>query len=195
MQYSLNQSASALDYPDFDHPFLLGMKAATPYFWVVRYIPMLGSLLANPPQWLVKYLPPSTLGIFELRQQILEQLDDVLSSRHESSSGPPSHEIIFHHLLSSDDTHKSPPLNRVQLLQEAMSLMMAGSDTVGITSTVGFVHILSNPDVYRRIIQELDEAWPDTSLPITLVTLEKLPYLVRKRVASVVSTSLTWKVP
>ncbi|KAK7045500.1 hypothetical protein VNI00_007753 [Paramarasmius palmivorus] len=89
---------------------------------------------------------------------------------------------IFNHLISPQHHHRktvesNPPPSRKALIEEAMGLIQAGSDTVANTCTVGIFHILDNSSVHKRLFEELQSAWPDSAVAAKLQTLEKLPYL------------------
>ncbi|EEB99583.1 hypothetical protein MPER_00713, partial [Moniliophthora perniciosa FA553] len=69
------------------------------------------------------------------------------------------------------------PLTRKDLIDEALTLVGAGTDTVGTTSTVGIFYVLQAPAITKKLKDELRSAWPDVESPVGLVVLEKLPYL------------------
>jgi len=84
------------------------------------------------------------------------------------------HETIFHHLLEPKD-QKRP--SRASLIDEALTLVAAGSDTVGNACNIGTFYALKYPSIHQKLKKELDEAWPDKDRPMSYTALEKLPYL------------------
>ena len=63
------------------------------------------------------------------------------------------------------------------MLQENFGLIAAGIETVrGVLSLASF-YIISERDVYRRLHQELKDAFSYPCKPPTLPELENLPYL------------------
>jgi len=62
-------------------------------------------------------------------------------------------------------------------LEEAQNLVFAGSDTVGGTCALGVFHAASDPLVYKTLVKELEEAWPEKDSVMGYEALEKLPYL------------------
>lgn len=82
---------------------------------------------------------------------------------------------MLHELLDSD----LPPaeLTVERLNQEANILIGAGSDTVKHTLAVATFYVLNDPDVHRRLYEELLTALPSHSTVLSLSDLEKLPYL------------------
>ena len=67
-----------------------------------------------------------------------------------------------------------------QLKDEGYSIVGAAADTTGNTLTVATYHILSNNEIYKRATEELTGAFPRGDAELDFLTLEKLPYLVRR---------------
>lgn len=83
---------------------------------------------------------------------------------------------IYHRLLRARVGKDISPVT--YLFEEALSLLQAGSDTVGNTCTIGTFYILNNPDIHSRLFDELQEVWPDSDTRTKYTASEKLPYLV-----------------
>jgi hypothetical protein len=85
---------------------------------------------------------------------------------------------IFHQLLTPNVTegHVIPTVN--DLKDEAYNLVAAASETVGGALTTATYQVVSNKDIYSQLTAELKEAFPDPSIKLDFLTLEKLPYLV-----------------
>ena len=172
--YCLDRSFNSLDVPKFEHPFLISLQRAIPFFWVLKYVPFLNSVLVNPPEWIYS-IGLLDRGIFNFRRLVADDIDRILAKPdvlHESEQ-----ETIYHHLLAVSQTEDGL-IAREDLFQEVLAATLAGSDTVGNTCTTGFFHILSNPEVLRKLVAELDHAWPDMNSQLDFQTKEKLPYLV-----------------
>ena len=140
----------------------------------IKQFPQLFPVLNLLPNWFVRATNPL---IAQLRIQLEEyasQVDLILS--HKEKTGSESHPTVFHSLRDDDElplSEKSLP----RLVQEAASLVAAGTLTsthmLGITT----YHILANPPILNRLMTELEEAIPDAATPCSLQTLEQLPYL------------------
>jgi len=63
------------------------------------------------------------------------------------------------------------------LKDEAYNMVAAASETVGGALTTATYQVVSNKDIYRKLTAELKEAFPDPSIKLDFLTLEKLPYL------------------
>ncbi|KAJ3926490.1 MAG: cytochrome P450 [Lentinula lateritia] len=67
-------------------------------------------------------------------------------------------------------------LGRNRLIGEGFNLHFAGTDTIANTCVVGIRYLLSHKDILKRVVKELDDAWPQDD-DIAYEDLEKLPYL------------------
>lgn len=94
---------------------------------------------------------------------------------------------IFSHLMDPEATkgHVVPSVQ--DLRDEAFIILSAAQDTTGNVMTVALYETISNPEIYARIVRELEQAFPDPTATLDFLTLEKLPYLVR-------ITRRTWRV-
>jgi cytochrome P450 len=135
-----------------------------------KVIPALGPLVVR--------INPVSKALINFRMHIIAQIDEVL--RDPGSLVRAEHETVYHHLISPHSTKGPKDIpSRASLIDEAINLVIAGSDTVGGTSTVGVFHVLNNPQIHANLVKELDDAWPDTGAKVGYEVIEKLPYLVR----------------
>ena len=86
------------------------------------------------------------------------------------------HPTIFHNLLDVEEGAKPPSL--VNLRDEALLMVFAGTDTSSTALTLGTIHILDRQDVHHRLNHELRDAWPNLYDRPTYEAMESLPYLV-----------------
>jgi cytochrome P450 len=83
---------------------------------------------------------------------------------------------IFEVLLSPHDEYIIPTPDQIK--DEAYSILAAAADTTGNAMTVAAYHVVNNPEIYKRLSAELEEAFPDPEAKLSFAVLEKLPYLV-----------------
>lgn len=107
------------------------------------------------------------------------QSDEVLSNPTSLHQAP--HEIIYHHLVQLNPEKRTRKATRTQMVDEAHTLLRAGSDTTGGTCTVGTFHVFNNKEILGRVRKELDEIRPTGNSSMTSAALEKLPYLVSRK--------------
>ncbi|KAF9063712.1 cytochrome P450 [Rhodocollybia butyracea] len=170
--YCFAQSANALEVANLSHPFLQSVQGLFKTLWFQRHFPFLTSLVDLVPLKLVLWLLPLYSGYSELRLTFQRQIDSLIDEPSSLSSA--DHEIIYHHLLEPKNQERP---SRSSLVNEAFTLVTAGSDTVANVCHIGTFYALTNPLVLRNLSKELCDAWPDKDTPMSYVTLEKLPYL------------------
>lgn len=106
------------------------------------------------------------------------QIDKI--SANPNSQDLPSHPIIYRNLLDAASYKGRSIPGRASLLEEAITLVIAGTDTTGATMTTGTYEICRNPTIYQELKRELLQAWPIIKDVPRLEVLEKLPFLVRR---------------
>lgn len=88
-----------------------------------------------------------------------------------------SHPTVFHELLTERRGHT--PLTVMELRDEALLMVFAGTDTVSNTQALAATHVLDDTDVHQRLKDELLQAWPKLADRPSYSELENLPFLVR----------------
>src|SRR6266702_304812 len=104
-----------------------------------------------------------------------DQIDEILRNPASLENG--SHKTIYHSLLDPDANKGRPLPSRLSLYQEAAAVLGAGSDSTSIAATVISYHVLHNPEVQRRLVNELRRSWPVLEEVPRYEVFEKLPYL------------------
>jgi cytochrome P450 len=97
---------------------------------------------------------------------------DTKTAAKEAAAAP----TIFDSILDSDLPEAEKQTER--LWEEAQVICIAGTETTAWTLSVLTFYLLSNPDVMRRLRDELEKAMPDPDQHMEIKELEKLPYLV-----------------
>jgi hypothetical protein len=89
----------------------------------------------------------------------------------------PKRSSVFYQLLNPQ-LNPDSELPTIDLMaDEAFDFCVAGSDTTGNALTVGTYHVITNPDIYETVKQELRNCFPDPNIKLGYTVLEKLPYL------------------
>lgn len=176
--YCVSRTLGAIDYPEFQHPFITGIQSAIGFFWVLKYLPWLVPIVTDPSDQLVKWMPKLS-SVFAFRREIQKDIDNILDNPDVLQKS--EHSTVYEHLMTApDEKERMVRFTRDDMFQEALGILMAGSDTVGHATTVGVFHVLYNKRILERLTAELREAWTDPESHVDYTYLEKLPYLVRK---------------
>jgi cytochrome P450 len=96
-----------------------------------------------------------------------------------------SHRTIYRELLDPQAVKGNTVPSSKQLLNEAEVLFSAGSHTVGTVLMTGVHHLLHNPEIKKRLVEEVRGAWPSLDKPPSYEELEKLPFLASTILVSV----------
>ena len=93
--------------------------------------------------------------------------------------------------LMEGKDEKGEKLGREELTAEALTQLIAGSDTTSNTSCALLYHCLSQPHVIPKLQAELDRALPDADAVPNFSSVKDLPYLdaVIKETMRIHSTS------
>ncbi|KAJ3513791.1 hypothetical protein NMY22_g14937 [Coprinellus aureogranulatus] len=170
--YSFARSFGIVEYPDFAHPGLIGFQASNYAVFIMQHFPFTRRLFHGMPLWLAKMAIPGMFGRRQFIQGLDDQIGEILADP--TSLDLADHEIVYHHLLHPK-VGQLP--TRTSLLQHALSLIAAGTETGANACSVTAFHVLNNKSIQEKLKKELYDAWPDPNSPMSLERLEKLPYL------------------
>lgn len=175
-RYCFGQSNEAVTAPEFKHPILLMFESIGPLFLIVKNFTWIDAAL-DLFQKISRIVNKPAQGRVDFIAGLSDQIDSLLANPQILESS--EYENIYHHLLSPNpEKGQSNIPSRESLIHEAQSLLGAGSDTVGNTCTVGSFYILQDPEIHRKLVEELKMSLPGDIDEIRLDTVEKLPYLV-----------------
>jgi len=187
--YIFGQCTNALDTTNFAAPILFYIQSALPMLWVIKSFSWASwtfpfvSLLSKP-------FSVHFNGLISLRSFIGNWVHQCILNDAKLLESSNSVALYHRFLLPGRDT--TPSGYPQYVIDEAISLLQAGSDTVGNACTTGTAYILQNPTVFSRLFQELQTSWPDGQESIRLSELERLPYLVCQPSLLIVSLSDTF---
>ena len=96
------------------------------------------------------------------------------NSKHLSPSVP---NAIYPAILADPEIPPSENTSS-RLGDDAIFLMMAGTDAPAQVMAISMFHILNTPEVHQRLKTELFNGFPDINTMPTLEELESIPYVV-----------------
>ncbi len=89
---------------------------------------------------------------------------------------PTTRKDLLHRLLEGRDD-KGEPMSREEVTAEALTLLIAGSDTTSNSLCALLFHSVRTPGVIDRLRAELDAALPEDTVVPTFEMVKDLPYL------------------
>jgi benzoate 4-monooxygenase len=121
----------------------------------------------------------------------VENLAGIAIARVSERLANPSDRVDLLARLMEGRDENGEKLGREELTAEALTQLIAGSDTTSNTSCALLYHCLSNPGVVRKLQKELDGALPDPDAVPQFAQVRDLPYLdaVIKETMRIHSTS------
>ncbi|OJD31473.1 cytochrome p450 [Diplodia corticola] len=126
--------------------------------------PLKRDILPNLPFWAIMVLDKRARNVVKMFKHAAMCLQ-LVKERTTKVSYP----VMFDMLDQYSDLEK---------ISEAMSVLIAGSDTTAYTLSVGTFHILNAPEAREKLEKELREHIVDPDQMPSLGDLENLPYLV-----------------
>ncbi|KAJ9088946.1 hypothetical protein DSO57_1017888 [Entomophthora muscae] len=91
----------------------------------------------------------------------------------------PQKDSIMKMLIESTDPETGDKLSIEEVVSEATLQIIAGSDSTSNTMTWTFYLVMKHPQIYKRLVEELVEAFPnkDSSITIPDIKAAKLPFM------------------
>ncbi|KAL1892346.1 hypothetical protein Sste5346_007084 [Sporothrix stenoceras] len=173
--YAFGGGQMCLEMDDLNEPFFAVLDSGRLTHISVHFNWFTSNMASLPPKVLT-VLQPSILAMIDFVNGLTDTID-AIRQNHQSGSKDAATErsSIFREVLDSDIDEFDKRTER--LVDEAMVLAIAGADTTALALVALSYHVLSNPDIFRRLRAELDSAMPDPTLPPDPVKLDGLPFL------------------
>ncbi|KAK6087164.1 cytochrome P450 [Seiridium cupressi] len=174
-QYAFDDCWNQLDREDLGAWWSETVRGATRTFHHAQQWPLLMTLLRWLPKWLARRMSPPVGQLLDTRKRVQSRVEKI--QEQTNAVIQPKSRTIFHELLEPSDTDQKSPPNVRQLTDEAVNLLIASSDTVGLALEMAVYYVLENPRVYHNLVAELTKVFPDHTTTPDFTLLESLPYL------------------
>ncbi|KFY83897.1 hypothetical protein V500_09804 [Pseudogymnoascus sp. VKM F-4518 (FW-2643)] len=174
--YSFDNDYKQLDSPTFGSDFYEMTSELITRGWVLQAFPFLlplSDLITLP---MAKSINRGLYEFLLFRERCVEQIATVKKEIDEGRDKL-KHQTIFHQLLDPDASEGHVVPNVEGLTEEMFTILTAGGETTGHAMTVITYYVLSNPDIYEKLVSELKMAFPNKKTNLEYLKLEKLPYL------------------
>ena len=173
--YCFPESYGLLDEPDCGTDLHNMFAATVENAHMVKFFPFLFPLMLKLPQQVTAFLIPGMAHTFRWQQKWVQQINEinnVTDDGKEARGGKPS---IFQTVLDSDLPDQDKTASR--LMQDAQTLVSGGSVTTTAALSIATYYILSDKHILKTLTDELAEAIPEPTHPLSLTELEQLKYL------------------
>lgn len=129
--------------------------------------------------WLKPYAKWLPDPFFSQGLQAVENLAGIaiarVSERLERGSNTTRKDLLARLMQGRDE--KGEPLGRDELTAEALTQLIAGSDTTSNSSCALLYHVVKAPGVFQKLQKEIDEATSDEGIVPSYESVKHLPYL------------------
>ncbi|KAK5118214.1 hypothetical protein LTR85_008194 [Meristemomyces frigidus] len=174
--FAFGECYNFLDKDDIGANFFAMARGIGPALWAFQQFPSLQSLALKTPPWMAPYLSTPLGYVTGMQMECVRQIEGVKANIEQGKSL--GRQTIFTTLLDEEnkpDAYQIP--TTWQLKDEAYSVLVAAADTTGNAMTVAAFNVLNNPEIYQKLVAELEGAFPNPNAALPFVELEKLPYL------------------
>jgi cytochrome P450 len=141
---------------------------------LIKQCPWLLQLLRVLPENIAKKVQPDLALVIEIQEGLVRQVRKVIEARTVSKMTSVEGQI-FDSMLDAEVPDSEKTVER--LAMEAQLLVLAGMLTTAHTLMTIVYHVLANPEVLTRLMDELSNVSAGSIEAVPLSALEKLPYL------------------
>ncbi|KAK1470715.1 hypothetical protein CCUS01_00830 [Colletotrichum cuscutae] len=172
--YAFGKSENRLQAADFDPSFRDAMLQGGKAGHVLKQFPSLMDLLRKLPDSLLLKLSPAMGAYSQLQTSVKKQVADITQA-HQMHAYDKTRRTIFHEILNSKLSDYDKSTDR--FWQEGEVVVAVGTITTAWALGVSTYFVLATPEILSRLKAELEAAIPDPSQPLSLLVLERLPFL------------------
>jgi cytochrome P450 len=176
-EFAFGECYDFLDKDDMGAKFFEMARGIGPALWAFNQMPSFQSLALKTPPWMAPYLSKPLGYVTGMQMECVRQIEGVKQKMREKKDL--GRQTIFTTLLSEEDKPDGYQIPTTwQLKDEAYSVLVAAADTTGNAMTVAAFNVLYNQNIYKKLVAELENAFPNVNQRLPFVELERLPYLV-----------------
>ncbi len=173
-QYTFGESRHNVDKSDFAPEWYEMLMNPSEFSHTMKQFGWLFPLMEATPEWIVKKINKPVYDLIMLQKGYGIQIQDIL----DGNDKPTEYGLkrtIFHEILKSDlPAHEK---TKERLMAETQLIITAGTVTVTHMLKLTAFFLLENPDMTRKLKDELQSAIPDSSRSASWTQLQNLPYL------------------
>ncbi|MCJ1391688.1 hypothetical protein MMC18_004553 [Xylographa bjoerkii] len=172
--YCFERDYNFVEQPDFRASFTSAMIDLLEPVHFVTQFPKIISFMNALPDSIIKFLQPGMASVLQFNEEMRDQIAGILQNSKVANKEKKS-DTMFSAILESNLPPEEVSLTRLQ--HEAISVVGAGIETTMRALSLASFHILANPPVLQRLLEELVHAIPDSTKVPSYDHLSQLPYL------------------
>ncbi|KAH8749226.1 cytochrome protein [Diaporthe sp. PMI_573] len=170
-EYLFERHYNFIREPNFKASLVTSLFALLePVHWITQF-PWAVKMMYSLPDSFVGWMSSDMKDVISFNNEMTAQVKEALAGAAEKEQP----DTIFTSIIQSDIPRSEVTVDRLQ--HEAISVVGAGIETTMRTLTISVFHIVDNPEVYRKLGEELKAAIPNPDKIPAWEDLEKLPFL------------------
>ena len=174
-QYAFAKSYGQLDVPLFAETMHDALVACYVVGHFALHFPIVFPILDSFPDWFTLMVQPVLRPVVGIKYDLANEVKAIREGMNEGHKQA-AHPTIFHELLNGDQPESEK--TDARLGDEAQLIVAAGLVTTSRALSVGSFHLIANPDIVRKLREELQAAGIGTTQEsFDWHKLEALPYL------------------
>jgi len=154
-------------------------------YHLARFLPTLANSMKKLPIPIVRLIHPGAAHMLQSQVEFRKAITSSLRThnqnlkQHEHEHEPTPHSLSRSVIISAltDPTIPASENTLDRLVDEGMTIILGGTETVAHTLALTMFYVLSNPEILSRLREELTTLAPGHPEKYTYSQLEALPYL------------------
>jgi cytochrome P450 len=174
MKILFDMDMNLIESDEIEPPYIATMKMFAGNFLFMKQFPFLAAIAINMPHAIAHKLVP---GYTRFREQC-EGWIDTIAKRQEKGDhfGDDKYTTYFDLLLGSQKSEKAERFTKEVLVDEAVAMCFAGTDTSSYALHFGTYYLLSNPAALTTLLEELKDVPTNDDGIIEYRDVANLPY-------------------
>lgn len=175
-EYSFPQGHGNLDQTQFHGSDFHAVMALSKLSHLFKQFSWLYPVLLSVPLCITRYSSPLVYRFLRQEVDLLHYANEIVKQRGnpdcKETTARPS---LMHAFLESDIPESEKTAEHVK--REARVTIAAGTVTTTHALKMATFHVLANPPIFERLMEELQEAMTDQDSELNLQQLDHMPYL------------------
>jgi len=176
-EYSFSKGYGNLERPDFHGDDYNAWMALSKMSHLLKQFGWLFPMMYSFPLWVTKFTSPETYRILCQQNDLFQQAQEAISQRNRMEIKETTGRVpIMQAFLNSNLPESEKAADRMKA--EAQSAISAGTLTTSHALKVATYHVLANPPILTKLMDELYQFGAKAGSPLHLQQLERMPYLM-----------------